>query len=179
MDERWRERCEAQHVHVLEGERLGGLCEYGFVLGRDNAGLYPLGEFEKHGDVAFFPAQTLNAVELERMLSAAVGLARTWDKTGFLTARFVKQIHGSDFALLCIDEETTRETNALLRLRGLEDWGASFGNDNNTAPVLTELTSAGVSAGEHLYTGETLRDALRQLPEETALPEWAVLRNER
>ncbi len=179
MDERWRERCDAQRIRMLEGERLGGLYEYGFVLGRDKAGLYPLGEFETAQDVTFFPARTLNAVEQERLLSAAIGLARAWEKTGFLTIRFVKQIHGSDFALLDIDEETTRETNALLRLRGLEDWGASFGAEENTAPPLTELTKAGVSAAGKLYVGETLADALRQLPEETALPEWAGLQDER
>ncbi|MDR1669084.1 MAG: hypothetical protein LBR76_03925 [Oscillospiraceae bacterium] len=174
MDERWRERCQAQRIRVTDGERRAGLYEYGFVLGRDAAGLYPLGGFERHGDVTFYPAQTPNAAEQERLLAAAMGLARTWERTGFLTARFVKQTDGSDFALFALEEERTREVDELLFLRGLEQWGASFAAEGNDAPLLTELVQVGVSAAGKLFTGDTLNDALRQLPDRTALPEWVT-----
>ncbi|MDR1692674.1 MAG: hypothetical protein LBR72_04890 [Oscillospiraceae bacterium] len=173
MLEVWKERCQAQGVRVMEGDRLPGLNEYGFALGRDNAGLYPIGDFERRGEITLFPPKTLNAVEMERMLAAALGLARMWDGIGFLTLRFVKQTDGSDFALLSVEEEKTREADVLLELRGLTDWGNAFAAEGNTPPFLQELTRSGALVNGVLTAGTTLPEVLSQLPEEVLPPEWA------
>ena len=164
-DERWAERCRAQGVHLLEGEVPPWAFETGFVLAWDMKTVYPVGAYERCGKAVIYPPQTLNPVEEESMLAAAMGLARLREQSGVMTVRFAKQRDGSDFALTDVDEQLSLEAKFLLTLRGLWDGeGASFLKPGQQPPELTELPVAGVSVGETLYTADTLRGVLLQLP---------------
>ncbi|MCL1807861.1 MAG: hypothetical protein FWG31_09190 [Oscillospiraceae bacterium] len=164
--EQWVERCKAQRVHFLEGEIPPRFNCYGFVFARDSKGVYPIGAFEQCGDATIYPPQTLNPTEDGAMLAAGTGMARLWDGQGVLTVRFAKLRDGADFALSDVEEEMSEEAKNLLILRGLWDGeGASFLKPDENPPELLELTVIGVSAGSELYTAETLRGALAQLPD--------------
>ncbi|MDR0294548.1 MAG: hypothetical protein LBH95_10425 [Oscillospiraceae bacterium] len=164
-DERWAGHCRTQGIHILEGETPERAAVFGFVLVRDAPGVYPIGAFELCGEAVVYPPQTLNPVEESAMLAAATGLAGMWDKAGVLTARFVKQRDGSDFALTEIEEEPSLEAKHLLTLRGLWDGaGVPFLKNGGQPPELLELPVIGVSDGESLYTSDSLRGALLQLP---------------
>ncbi len=180
MDSRWAERCRAQRVRLLEGERHPGLAEFGYVMAREERCVYPLGGFEVCGGYTVFPAQTANAQEEDAMLAASSGLASLWDGVGFLTFRFVKQREGSDYALFEAAEQRTPEADTLLALRGLGEWAERFSQGGeNTPPVLEDLPVAGIVYNGHLFTGKTLRAALRTLPDAASLPElWRNWRDE-
>ena len=167
-DDRWIERCRAQRVPYLEGEAPARAGVFGFVLGQDALSIYPVGAFELCGQAVIYPPQTLNPTEETAMLAAAMGLvrARAWDGAGVRTLWFVKQRDGSDFALLKVDEDISREAKHLLTLRGLWDGaGPSFLKPGEPAPSLLELPVIGVSLGDTLYTAGDLRNALLRLPE--------------
>ena len=165
--EYWAERCREQNVQFLEGAVPGRVGIFGFVLGRDERSIYPVGIFEKCGEVAVYPAQTLNPTEEELIMGAAFGLARSWDKCGILTLRFAKQLEGGDFALLDAYDDITPEARNLLTMRALWDGeGASFLKPGAKAPELLELRSVGVSLGEELHTAGSLREALLKLPKD-------------
>ena len=164
----WSEVSKAQNVQFFEGELPAHVGVFGVVLGRDELSVYPIGAFELCGKAAVYPPQTLNPMEDELFMGTAVGLARAWDKTGVITLRFAKQRDGGDFALFDVCEEIGDEAKHLLTMRDLwNGTGASFlGSEaEKPAPELLELQSVGVSLGEVLYTADSVRDALKMLPE--------------
>ena len=172
----WAER--AQGLQVLDGAVPPRFCVYGVVLGKDDLSVYPIGAFELCGEIAVYPPQTLNPTEDNIFMAAAIGLARTWDKTGILTVRFAKQCDGGDFALVDICEGVGEQAKHLLTMRGLSE---DFPKNANH-PELLELLSVGVSADDKLYTADSLREALLLLPKEMqeTLTGWyeRVLRHE-
>jgi hypothetical protein len=156
----WESLCGAQGLHFFKGAPPQHLDVFGFVLGRDALSVYPIGAFERCGELAVYPPHTLNPTEEDAILGAAIGLTRAWDKTGVVTLSFVKQRDGIDFALLDVCEETGTEAKHLLSMRGLEE---TF-MEGNPAELL-ELLSVGVSSDGELYIAGSLREALLLLPE--------------
>jgi hypothetical protein len=162
----WASVCRAQGLRFLDGAAPPHLGIFGFVLGRDNLSVYPIGSFELCGTAVIYPPHTLNPTEDDLFTAVAMGLTRAWDKTGILTLRFAKQRDGGDFALLDACDDTTAEAKHLLTMRGMWDGtGASFMKSGAPVPELPELQSVGVSSGGELYTAGSLREALRLLPE--------------
>jgi hypothetical protein len=162
----WSEISKAQNVQFYEGALPAHVSVFGIVLGYDGLSVYPIGAFELCGKTAVYPPQTLNPMEEELFMGTAVGLTRAWDKTGVITLQFAKQRDGGDFALFDVREEIGNEAKHLLTMRGLwEGDGVSFLGSGGSAPELLELKSVGVSLGETLYTADSLRGALKMLPE--------------
>jgi hypothetical protein len=159
----WGSLCRAQGIQFLEGAAPPYVGIFGFVLGRDDLSVYPIGDFELCGRAAVYPPQTLNPTEDNIFWGTATGLARAWDKTGILTLRFAKQRDGGDFALLDAREEIGSEAKHLLKMRGLPE---NFLTSGENPPELLELLSVGVSSDGELYTAGSLREALMLLPEE-------------
>lgn len=175
MDNHWLDICTAQRLAVLEPPVNAERCsETGYVLLRDKRGtVLPLGSFEvcdQTRGITIFPAQTLNTLEKDNTLAAAMGIARLWEGKGVLTFRFANRIDSPDFAVLSVTEGETPAAVQLSELRGFrldallsridseEDVLSSVG-------PLTGLTGISALADGVLYTDFSVQSVLSRIPE--------------